>query len=485
MRDNYNNKGQKGTARFTPHSDIDRFDESVDYRKHGYVGKTLPDPIFNSQEDMIVELQKNVMIFGGTGSAKTTSILEPNMILRDTSFFAIDPKEISYRRSASWLQANGYDIHILAPFNTGPSSSYNPLANLDSDDPEFPDKINLIVSALILVSLSDPHWGNSARRLVAGLIAYVVETPGEEVSLGRVMEILSGGLEVISTIAKMVVKNETTYKRNSLARRKLARFAELNSDNKEAQSILSTALTELNVLDSPAVCEFLSNSDFDPEILLNPDRKVAVFLSIPPEKLESCSKISRLIISMVINTISRIGRDPDNPIDLYIDETGTIGPLPILSQGVALMREKGIRFWTVFQSLSQLQRDYPMDWKNFIGNSNPIFLLDVMDGDEAEYFSRMLGETTLELKHGQEYSQHVSDLPYMLQNELDGHPQGFRGADQVSGTSSRPLMTPDELRRLPENLGIVITDGHPVIFEKAKSYEAEPFCHVVWNDRKK
>jgi type IV secretory pathway TraG/TraD family ATPase VirD4 len=46
-------------------------------------------------------------------------------------------------------------------------------------------------------------------------------------------------------------------------------------------------------------------------------------------------------------------------------------------------------------------------------------------------------------------------------------------------------MAPDELRRLPENLGIVITDGHPAIFVKAKSYEAEPFYHVVWNDRKK
>lgn len=477
--------GQKGSARFARLSDFKNLKEYSDYLNLIYVGKTLPDEITGYQQDMLAEQVKNVMIVGGTGSAKTTGIIETNILYRKKSFLMVDPKGSSYRRLASILKAFGYVVYALAPFSRDLSSSYNPLGVPDPDDPDFPDYIDLLMSALIIVSTSDPHWGNAARRLGAGLIAYVIETPGEEASLGRVMEILSGGLAVISHFARKVVEDKTTYKPNSLARRKLARFAELNSENREAQSILSNALSELNILDSPAICDFLSKGDFNPEILLDPDRKVAVFLILAPEKLETYNKFTRLIISMVINTISRIGGDPDNPIDLYIDEAGTIGHLPILSQGIALMREKGICFWTVFQSLSQIQRDYPFDWKNFISNCNPIFFLDAFDPDDLEYFSLLLGDATIEQINGREYPQDVGDLPYMLEHTFNNYHNNHRGGGQISGTFSRPLMTPDELRRLPEDLGIVITDGHPAIFVKAKSYEAEPFCHVVWNDRKK
>ena len=479
-----NMTGQKGTARFAVKaSDFGTFDETVDYSNHIYVGKDLPGSVDDIQQDIIAEAKKHVLVFGGTGSAKTTAITETNISVRQTSFFLIDPKGSSYRRLAPYLVALGYYVYCLAPFTAGVSSSLNPLAEFSPDDPEYPDRIELIVSALIIVSISDPHWGNAARRLVAGVIAYVIETPCEDAKLGRVMEILCGGLGAIIQIAKNVVNDTTTYKPNSLAKRKLARFAELNNDNKEAQSIVSTALTELNFLDSPAICQCLSKSDFKLEDLVDPSKKVAIFLNMPPEKLETYNRLTRLITSMVINTISSIGGNPDKPIDLYIDEAGTIGHLPILSQSVALMRERGIRFWMIFQSLSQLQRDYKTDWKNFIGNSNPIFLLDVMDIEEAEYFSKMLGETTFEMKDGQEYSQDVGDLPYMLQDRFTCHYNSLNTSEQIQSTSSRPLMTAEELRRLPESVGVVITDGHSGLFEKAKCYEAEPFCNVIQKKR--
>lgn len=480
----YNNiAGQKGTARFTENEDFGTFDETTDPSKHAFVGKSLPESGDSSQQDIIAEIKKNVLVFGGTGSAKTTAIIDTNILYRQTSFLAIDPKGRSYESLAPYLIALGYHVYCLAPFTDKLSSSYNPLAELDPEDPEYADRIELIVAALIIVSVSESnsHWGNSARRLVAGIISYLVETPNEKASLGRVMEVLCSGIGVIIKLAKDVVNKTDIYKPNSLARRKLARFAELNSDNREAQSVLSTALTELNFLDSAAICQCLSKSDIRLEDLLDPNKKIAIFLIIPPEKLETYNRFTRLMISMVINTISRIGGNPDKPIDLYIDEAGTIGHLPILSQSVALMREKGIIFWTVFQSLSQLQRDYPADWKNFMGNGNPIFLLDVMDADEAEYFSNMLGETTIELKNGQEYSQDVGDFPYMLQNRFSCHHNRISTSEQIQGTSSRPLMTAEELRRLPEDWGIVITDGHPALFVKAKCFEAEPFCNVIRN----
>ena len=53
----------------------------------------------------------------------------------------------------------------------------------------------------------------------------------------------------------------------------------------------------------------------------------------------------------------------------------------------------------------------------------------------------------------------------------------------VEHNAKEALMTAEELRRLPESVGVVITDGHSAVFEKAKCYEAEPFCNVIQKKR--
>lgn len=59
-----------------------------------------------------------------------------------------------------------------------PSNDYNPLAGLDPNSPDFESELDAIAAAMIASNEKDPHWGHwaeSARQLVSGLLASVIE----------------------------------------------------------------------------------------------------------------------------------------------------------------------------------------------------------------------------------------------------------------------------------------------------------------------
>ncbi len=71
---------------------------------------------------------------------------------------------------------------------------FNPLSILDPESDEYVDDLAYLADALIISQSSrDPHWDDSARELVAGLIAFVVESPQyrAQASLGLVRGLLS------------------------------------------------------------------------------------------------------------------------------------------------------------------------------------------------------------------------------------------------------------------------------------------------------
>jgi type IV secretion system protein VirD4 len=452
------------------YTDFAAFDEQENDGNHIFVGENLPDRMFPSLH-MIAENNAHPVVFGSTGSHKTTAIIIPNLLWRQQSSIVVDPKGEIAKVVGPYLRSCGFELVNFDPYQVGslPQATFDPVSLLDPDDQEFADKINQIVEALLFhPSGSDPHWVDSARNLLAGVVAYVVESKDQESSLIRAHGILQNGIGKLCELARTLEATEGT---DSLALRKLGRYADLSPDNREAQSILSTLLTQLQFLDSEPIRKALSKGKFRFEELLNPHAKLAVFITLPPEKLESHSRFQRLLISQAIATISRSGVGQDTPIDLYIDEAGTIGALPILSQAVGIMRSYGLKIWTFFQTLGQLKRDYPHDYQNFIGNSGTLFLLKVMDDETAQYFSRRLGK-------------------YRQFEELNGLLKDGRGLSRLrwgttfgsndkSKQAMEDVLSPEGLCQLPDEVGLVLTDGTPAFFVKAPYYKTEPFRDVV------
>src|SRR5580693_4167562 len=128
----------------------------------------------SSDERLVYEGERHLLLFGPTGTGKGTRFLIPNLLtIKDRSIVVIDPKgelaavTADYRRSVS-------DVVMLNPFNVlglG-SAGFNPLAALDPQSPYFYDDAAALGEALIKLEAKDPHWTESAQGLIVALIMW-------------------------------------------------------------------------------------------------------------------------------------------------------------------------------------------------------------------------------------------------------------------------------------------------------------------------
>lgn len=349
-------------------------------------------------------------------------------------------------------------------------TAYNPLSILDPKSDNFSDHLDDIANALIISQGKEPHWDDSARELVAGLIAYVVESPDIEASLPFVRSMLTKPFEKLVEVAI----NAQLFGEESIAKRKLGRFAgvDIAHEHRELQSIISNALTQTAFLDNAALSKNLLSSTpgFSFDCLIEGGGNSTIFLVLPVDKLNTYGRWLRLMVSIGIRTVGRNTNLLDYPVLFVLDEFGTIGCLPAISQALGLMAGLQMRLWIFVQDLLQLKRDYPADWETFISNSDYITFFDIMDQFTADYVSNLIGKTTIER---------------ICQNTVMQRTGGQYGitspfySDMSDQYISRDLMQSSEIRRLGDQTGILIGRGNPIIFERVKYFKDQAFANLA------
>ena len=60
-----------------------------------------------------IKVNKNILVFGGSGSGKSASYSIPNAYQMLGSYVFTDPKGELYDRTAGYLKQNGYEIKVL------------------------------------------------------------------------------------------------------------------------------------------------------------------------------------------------------------------------------------------------------------------------------------------------------------------------------------------------------------------------------------
>lgn len=419
-------------------------------------------------------LKRHFLSIAPTRSGKGTDLIIPNLLHYDGSCLVIDPKgENAWITAKHRREKLGQKTIILDPWGEvnrrygdlagefEEIASFNPLSILDPESPHYADDIAYLADALIINQGKDPHWDDSARELVAGLMAYCVESDNESASLPLVRVLLSKPAEDIAEIARKAQK----FGFESVAARKLGRFS---NDSREIASIVSTALTQTAFLDSKTLSENLNKSTFSFDDLVN--GYATVYLVLPVDKLQTYGRWLRLMVSIGIRTVARNVEPLDLPVLFILDEFGTIGRLSAVAQAYGLMAGLQMRIWAFVQDLMQLKRDYPEDWETFIGNSETVTFFNVMDQFTAEYVSRLLGTETRE---------RVSQL---TGNIREGGLFSTPKPEYLSMNDSlfaRALMQPAEVRKLREDLGILVERYLPSLFVKAHYYEDEYFLSVA------
>ena len=351
--------------------------------------------------------QGHALTFGTSRQGgKGTNTIIPALLTYTGSMVVIDPKGENAWITAERRRQLGHRVVIIDPWNEvnrryGSKAGqlekvtrFNPLSALRADDPDFSEDVAAIADALIIHAGGDPHWAESAVELISGLIAaQVADKPGHA-SLRAVRRQLTMSDEALALMVTDIIEADP----DSLAARKLGRFVKVSG---EMSSIRSTAMTQTAILDSAALLDGMETDETPFELADIAAGKVTVYLVIPPNRLQTHGRWLRMLLTLMINAVSRRDRPPSLPVVFMVDEAGTLNPvkgggLKMLEQAFGLLAGLGVVVWMFFQDLNQMQRDYPDSWETFIANSAVIQILNARDNTTTRYISEFFGEKATE-----------------------------------------------------------------------------------------
>ena len=334
----------------------------------------------------------------GSGSGKSASYSIPNAYQCLGSYVFTDPKGELYDRTAGYLKSKGYEIKVLNLVRPQYSDGYNPLMHISSEL-----DVDVIANTIVKGQQaeggkSDPYWDDMAEMLLKALIYYLIATrPEEEQNLASCAELVRAANSNGGGNLLTELISKLPYDHPARMYYKSIEIA----PEKTYGSILSTLQSKLGKFDSKEIAELTSTDTIDFE---------------------------------------EIG----NKTFFILDEFANIGKIPDFDKKISTSRSRKISFSVILQNIDQLEAVYEKSYETIMGNCDTHVFLGSNSYKTVEYFSKALGEKTIE-------RDSIS-----VNRDRQNWKTGKSVSDQVM---ARALMTPDELRRLDNDLCIIFEKG--------------------------
>ncbi|MGC3970357.1 MAG: type IV secretory system conjugative DNA transfer family protein [Pirellulales bacterium] len=303
-----------------------------------------------------------------SGSGKCVSAAAPALLTYDGPAIVFDVKGELYsithrrRREAGYREIKLDPFHVLGP-DTDRCNFFDtfdlPNADLDLDG----QTLAKILSMGRGFS-KDPFWELSANGLNAGLMTYIAACePPEKRNLVRLLELLHGN-DVVYSLA--VLLDTLGKKIPKFAYQEIAAFLEL-PDRETRPSTLATAQSFVKGLNAARVAETFCNSTFSLEELRQ-NAPLTIYMIIPPDRMASHACVIGLWVATFLKTIFSRNVTPKRRTLLILDEAAALGNFPPLETAVTLCRTYGLRVWSFWQSLQQIEAAFPTGWRTILDN---------------------------------------------------------------------------------------------------------------------
>ena len=407
--------------------------------------------------DRLIGWQDNrhVMTIAGSRTGKGVSLIIPNLLLYEGSAIVIDPKgenaKITAARRGNGITGGagglGQDVHVLDPFGVSgiPCSRFNPLDELDPKKEDFVEDAGMFAEALIThPDQADRHWTESAQALLRALILvaagderksrrnlitvrrllmltdrkigdfrYAADQEGEKIT----------GEQALIAILKAEQRKSYGYVCAGIAEQ-LAAMAE-----KERGSVLSSARTQTQWLDSVKMRRVLGKSDFRLADLKR--QKMTIYLCLPAMRMATHARWFRLMVLLALTVMERSKAKPSAPVLFVLDEFPVLGHIEAIEKAAGLMAGFDVKLWVIVQNLGQLKQHYKAGWETFFGNSGVVTAFGVVDHKSQRELSAKLGRLrmTEQLATGAVGSALLSgaaafredhfDVPLLAENEIE------------------------------------------------------------------
>ena len=399
---------------------------------------------------------------------KTTSFVMP-AIIHDfgASKIVADMKgDLAAQTSELIAARDNQSVIILNPahkFDLG-NAAYNPMQIiLDDLEHAKEDVISDAWSmAMQLIPQApggdrDPFWPNGTRKmLVFVIVSLCVLFDEAEANLPRAFELLGDNDEFEKLLQQARGSDVLAGELSKLA----SNIASTWDDNpKHFESFREGAIQSLTAFGpSGRLAPSMTHCDFRFRDLKS--RTCTLFMVCDYSRMDVFAPWLGLLMWAALKELIR--EDSDVPVHFILDEF-TNYKLSGLPNALTALGGYGVRCWMVVQELKEIARVYGNEALSTILSQTDVKqFFGVSSLETAQLVSKMLGE------------EELSSESFGLGAEVLGMPT------LSLGKRTKPLMTPDEVRRLPDDEQIIFLKNLPPIRAlKAGYQEISPWRKVV------
>ncbi len=346
-------------------------------------------------------INKNVLIIGGSGSGKTRFHIKPNLMQMNASYIVTDPKGTVLEECGNMLQRGGYEIKILNTIDFKQSMRYNPFKYIRCEN-DILKLVNCIMENTKGEDSkgSEDFWAKAEALYYQALIAYIwYEAPEEEMNMTTLLDMLN---------ASEVREEDENYKNavdlmfDRLEQKNPEHFAVRQyrkykmAAGKTEKSILISCGARMAPFDIKEVRELMEGDELELDKI--GDRKTALFCVVSDTDM-TFNFISAMVYTQMFNVLCDKALENGGALKTHVtcllDEFAN-QKIPNFQHLISVIRSREISAHIVVQTQSQLKAVYKDHAETIIGNCSCVLFLGGKERSTLKELSETLGRETID-----------------------------------------------------------------------------------------
>ena len=458
----YSAKGTYGTSGWMSRKEMAGVLDLVpDLRKHkGVVLGMLDGKAVCIPEEP--RINGNLAVYGSSGSMKTRSFCMNRIlqaVVRGESLIISDPKSELYEKSSEYLRDQGYCVKIFNLVSPENSDSWNCLSEVEGQELLAQIFVDVIIKNTTNNGKGDHFWDSCEMNLLKALVLYVDQSYAEQNrNIGEVYRLLTlSGESDLDSLFENLPPAHPAKAPYSLYKQA--------SDTVRSGVIIGLG-SRLQVFQSELIKKITTRDEIDLEL---PGQERCAYFLVTSDQDSTFDFLASLFLSFCFIKLVRYadknceGGKLPVPVHILGEELTACGTIPDLSRRLSVIRSRNISMSCVFQNLAGLQNRYPLNlWQEILGNCDAQLCLGCTDELTAEFISSRTGLASVS----------VSSKSKQLGTwRISNYTPEYR---ETSGVGKRPVLTPDEVLRLPITQALVIIRGQKVLKVDKMDYSKHP-----------
>ena len=382
---------------------------------------------------------ENVLLAGPTGSGKTTRLLLKNLYtLKNCSIVVNDPSKELYQLSSGYL-SQFFTIKTLNFSDSSVSSGYNILSRIKKSN-DINKIAHLLVAATIDKNNSDPFWSLQTKALLSILIRLVLYQPEQYRNMANVLYILHTFAADPEKVDEWIVK--TGDEKLLLDYKSMVATPE-----KTLQNIVASAKAALQLFEDDEIAKVTAHDSIDFEQIRQQPTIIFLHNSISEQKYISI--LNSIFFEQLYGfLLQKLPEKQELDLFIILEEASSLF-IPVLPVAIANTRKHRVSNLLCVQSKQQLATFYKDDAENISSNCvTKIFLPGITSMETLRDIETLSGKAVHKDK---------------------------RGTERV-----KPLITIDEIRRLPDSRTLILSSNHPLIKGRTSPYYHSYFKYLKY-----